>query len=293
MHSIRDISLSRTPTIEEGSENESEGFDTSAMGPDSVAYYGLSHMATSSSGRSPEQDHRGRSYSRFSFGKVVHVFEAVKDRVRSRSPRAGSRPRSDEQEERGRSLTKGKGRAQVSTHDVGHALPQIGVAEPLVPDGANDQSGDGWVVFPEGALLSYSLSYHDIIRGAGTYTYPVFFTIPNNSPPTMKANHGTLVWKVKAEVKRPSAFKSKMTAQKEVVVICVPKDDDSEEVEGIDLQRQWDGQLQYRVQMAGRSTPVGGKIPFQVTLMPLEKVKVHSILVYLDGEQIMKRDELG
>jgi hypothetical protein len=109
----------------------------------------------------------------------------------------------------------------------------------------------------------------------------------------MKADHGSLVWKVKAEVKHPSAFKWKMTAQKEVIVVCVPKDNDLEGIEGIDLQRQWDGQLQYRVQMAGRSVPVGGKMPFQVTLMPLEKVKVHSIMVYLDGEQIMKRSGLS
>jgi hypothetical protein len=147
---VRDISPSRTFTIEEASENESEGFDTSAMRPDSIAYYGLSRIASGSSGRSPEQDHRGRSHSRFSFGKVVHVFEAMKDRVRSRS-------RSDEQEERGRSLTKGKGGAQVSTHGVGHALPQIGVAESLVANGVNDQNGDGWVVFPEGTLLPYFL----------------------------------------------------------------------------------------------------------------------------------------
>lgn len=122
------------------------------------------------------------------------------------------------------------------------------------------------------------------MSNAGKYTYPIFFTIPNNSPPTMKADHGSLIWKVKAEVKRPSAFKSNMTAQKDVVVISLPKADGLEEVEGIDLRRQWDGQFQYLVQIAGRAFPVGGKVPFQLTIMPLAKIKVHSILVYLDGE---------
>ncbi|KAH0829142.1 hypothetical protein J3R83DRAFT_2618 [Lanmaoa asiatica] len=250
VHSIRDFALSRTSSIEEVPEDESGSSDTSA---DNIAYYGLSRIATSSPSRSPEQCHRGRSHSRFSFGKVVHVFDVVKGRVRSRSPRAGSLPQSDEQE-RGRPLMKGKGKAQISTHGEEHTLPLIGVAEPSVVDGANDQSGDGWVVFPE-----------------GTYTYPIFFTIPNNSPPT-----------VKAEVKRPSAFKSKMTAQKEVIVVCLPKDDELEEVGGLDLQRQWDGQFQYRVQIAGRGFPVGGKIPFQLTIMPLAKIKVHCIMVFLD-----------
>lgn len=102
----------------------------------------------------------------------------------------------------------------------------------------------------------------------------------------MKANHGSLVWKVKAEVKRPSAFQSNMTAQKEVIIVCVPKDFNSEEVEGVDLQRSWDDQLQYRVQVAGREVPIGGKIPFQLTITPLANARVHSIMVYLDGEQI-------
>lgn len=106
----------------------------------------------------------------------------------------------------------------------------------------------------------------------------------------MKAEHGSLIWKVKAEVKRPGAFKSKMTAQQEVDVVCLPNTNDVEEGEGLDLQRQWEGQFHYRVQIAGRGFPIGGKVPFQLTIMPLAKIKVHCILVYLDGEQIHEED---
>lgn len=120
VHSIRDFALSRTSSIEEVSQDDGESFDTSVPHPGNVT---LSRIATSSSGGDSEHDHRGRSHSRFSFGKVVHIFDAVKDRVRSRSPRVGSLPRSDEQERRGRSLMKGKGKAQVSIRGVGHALP--------------------------------------------------------------------------------------------------------------------------------------------------------------------------
>ncbi|KAG6381964.1 hypothetical protein JVT61DRAFT_592 [Boletus reticuloceps] len=264
-HPLCGITLSRSSSIEAVLEDESESSDASAPHRDSVGHYGLARILTSSSGRSSEQDGRGRSRSRFSFDSVVHAFEAVKNRVRSRSPLPGSLHWPDDQEDRGRSLTKGKDKAQLSTHGVKHVLPQIGVFEPSAAGGQGDQSGDGWAVFPE-----------------GTYTYPLFFTIPNNSPPTMKADNGSLVWNIKAEVKRPGTFHWNMTAQKEVVVICVPKDDDSEDVEGIDLQQQWEGQLQYRIQLAGRSVPIGGKIPLQLTIMPLAKAKVHSISVYLD-----------
>lgn len=102
----------------------------------------------------------------------------------------------------------------------------------------------------------------------------------------MKADHGSLIWNVRAEVKRPGTFKSRMTAQKEVVVVCLLKDEDSEEAEGIDLQKQWEDQFQYRVQIAGCGFPVGGQIPFQLTITPLAKIKVHCISVNLDGEQI-------
>ncbi|KAG8221270.1 hypothetical protein J3R82DRAFT_1435 [Butyriboletus roseoflavus] len=265
VHSIRDLALSRTSSIEEAPEDD-EIIDASVPHPGNVAYYGLSRIAIGSSGCSSERGRSGRSHSRFSLGKVVHIFDVVKDHVRSRSPRTGSRPRPDEQAfERGRSLTKGKARAQVSTHGVGLAQPQIGAAETSVAGGANDRSGDDWVVFSE-----------------GTYIYPIFFMIPNNSPPTMKTDHGSLIWKVKAEVRRPGAFKAKMTAQKEVIVVSLPNADNLEEVEELDLQRQWDGQFKYRVQIAGRAFPVGGKVPLQLTIMPLAKIKVHSICVYLD-----------
>lgn len=128
---------------------------------------------------------------------------------------------------------------------------------------------------------------------AGTYTYPVYFIIPNNSPPTVNVNHGSLIWRVKAEVKRPGTFKSKMTAQKEVIAVSLLKDDDSDEVEGIDLCQQWEDQFQYHIQVTGRAFPIGGKIPVQLTIMPLAKIKVHCISVLLDGEQFVWRSEPG
>ncbi|KAF9228445.1 hypothetical protein BS17DRAFT_773743 [Gyrodon lividus] len=258
LYSIHDLALSRTSSIEEVPEDEGGYLDTSHLHPAKVAYYGLSRIATGSSGCSSELDRRGRSRSRFSFGKVAHVFDAMRERVRSQSRRT-------ESEERGRTLMKGKGKARVSTHGVRDASSHVGVTEASEAEGANGRSGGGWVVFPQ-----------------GTYTYPMIFMIPNNSLPTMKAEHGSMVWKVKAKVKRPSAFNSGMTAQREVVVVCAPADDDPEEAEGIDLERQWDSQFQYRVQIARRSFPIGGKVPIQLSIMPLAKIKVHRILVHLD-----------
>ena len=291
-HSLRDFGLSRTSSIEEVPEDEDESVDSCVVHPDTIACNGLTRVATGSPSRISEPDYRGRSHSRFSLASIVHVMDAMRDRVRSRSPREASRPWSDEHEERGRSLAKGKGKAQVGTHSVRHVLPRIGIAEPSAADGANDQRGDGWVTFPEGMSLA-DLSSHDVMGSAGTYTYPIFFTIPNNSPPTMRADHGSLIWKVKAEVEWPSAFKSKMTAQKEVIVVHLLAHNESEEVERIELQKQWEDQLLYRIQIPGRGFPVGGKVPFQLTITPLAKIKVHGISVSLDGKQIHTGGVLG
>ncbi|KAF9243175.1 hypothetical protein BU15DRAFT_60029 [Melanogaster broomeanus] len=247
LRSIRDLAISRTSSIEEGPEDDDESFDASQSHPPKVAHYGLSRIATGSSGRSSEQG-RGRSQSRFSFGKVARAFDTMRQRVRSQSP--GSQPRTNESEERGRTLLKGK--ARVSAHEVWDTLPDVGVPE---AEGGNGQSGDGWAIFPQ-----------------GTYTYPIFFTIPSNSAPTMKTDHGSMIWNIKAEVKRPGAFTSRMTAQREVIIVCAPADDGEDE--GINLH--------YRVQISKRSCPVGGKIPIQLTIMPMAKVKVHQISVYLD-----------
>ncbi|KIK92129.1 hypothetical protein PAXRUDRAFT_147989 [Paxillus rubicundulus Ve08.2h10] len=258
MRSMHDVALSRTLSIEELPEDEDGSLDISHLHPTNVASHGLSRGDTGSSGRSPESKYRGRSRSRFSFGKAARVFEAMRERVRSQSPQTRS-------EERGRTLIKGKDKVRVSAHGVQDTLPHVGITEVSEDDGVNGQRGDGWVIFQK-----------------GTYTYPIFFTIPNNLSPSMKADHGFMMWRVKAEVKRHSALKSKMTAQKEVIVVCAPADNDLDEAEGIDVESQWDSQFQYRIQIPNRSFPIGGKIPIQLSIMPLTKIKVYRILVHLD-----------
>jgi len=62
----------------------------------------------------------------------------------------------------------------------------------------------------------------------------------------------------------------------------MPRGDDAEQIGGLDLEREWDGQFQYRVQVVGRGIPVGGKVPFQLTITPLTKFKLHGIMAHLD-----------
>lgn len=117
----------------------------------------------------------------------------------------------------------------------------------------------------------------------GTYTYPISFTIPGNSPPTMRCAFGSVVWRLRAIVHRPGTFKSKLIASREVIMIACPTEDDTDDVENIIVERHWDQQLQYLISISGRSFHVGGTVPLTLTMMPLTKMKVHRISVSLEG----------
>lgn len=75
-----------------------------------------------------------------------------------------------------------------------------------------------------------------------------------------------------------------MIATREVVVVVSPSDDDTEDTDNIIVERHWDQQLQYLISISGRSFYIGGTMPVSLTLMPLAKVKIHKILVYIEGQ---------
>ncbi|KZT21064.1 hypothetical protein NEOLEDRAFT_801051 [Neolentinus lepideus HHB14362 ss-1] len=243
-------------------------------------FYGFASSRDASRMRSPSpHDERGRAKSkRFTFAAVTNVMDSVRDRFRSSSPRmrvAPSRERGLEQSvdregesRRGRTLEKGKGKEPLGDGTVGNmrkersALGRVGELLGLEED--SDEYGDGWKEFRK-----------------GTYTYPISFSIPAGSPPTLQCEYGSVIWRLKATVHRPGAFKSKLTAQREVTLVACPEED-AEDTENIIVERQWDDQLQYFISISGRTFHIGGTMPVHLTLMPLAKVKVYRISVLLE-----------
>lgn len=122
-----------------------------------------------------------------------------------------------------------------------------------------------------------------VILWTGTYTYPISFNIPGNAPPTMSCDYGSVIWRLKANVHRPGAFKAKMSASREVITIACPTEEDTEESENIIVERHWDQQLQYLISISGRAFYIGGTIPISFALMPLVKMKIHRLLVFIEG----------
>jgi hypothetical protein len=132
-------------------------------------------------------------------------------------------------------------------------------------DADDKESGHGWKEFKK-----------------GTYTYPISFAIPGDSPPTLDCAYGSVRWRLKANVHRPGTFSQKLSAAREVVLIACPGEDDTEDTENIIVERQWDSQLQYLISISGRSFYIGGTMPIQITMLPLTKMKIHRISVILE-----------
>jgi len=139
-------------------------------------------------------------------------------------------------------------------------------------------------------VSSFDLIYEDgnnLQVFPGIYTYPIYFQIPADLPPTMLCDYGAVSWRLHAHVHRPGAFRHKYTAEHPVIVVSCPADDDIEETENIIIERHWDHQLQYLIAVSGRSFYIGGTLPVTFTLMPLSKAKVYRIAVYLEGKLIL------
>jgi hypothetical protein len=103
-------------------------------------------------------------------------------------------------------------------------------------------------------------------------------------PPTMKCDHGSVAWRLKANVHRPGPFTPKLTASRDVILVASLNEDDREDVDNVAIERHWEDQLQYMLTVSGRVFPIGGTVPITLTLLPMAKVKILELTVHLEGE---------
>ncbi|KAH9944579.1 hypothetical protein B0H21DRAFT_823309 [Amylocystis lapponica] len=202
---------------------------------------------------------RGRHGKRFGFASVL--LDAVRDRVRSRSPMV--------EHERDVTPPRGRPRERTPERDEGahHRETALGrVGEVLGLDGDEGKEyGDGWKEFRK-----------------GVYTYPISFAIPANCPPTLHCDYGHVTWRLKAYAHRPGTFTAKLSAAQDITVVACPSEDDTEENESIIVERQWDTQMQYLITISGRRFAIGGTMPISISFMPWTKMKIHRISVLLE-----------
>jgi hypothetical protein len=92
----------------------------------------------------------------------------------------------------------------------------------------------------------------------GVYNYPISFPIPVDSPPTVHAEFGSVVYRLKATVVRVGALTSNLVEDVEVTMIATPQEDDLEESENVIVERQWEEQMRYQIALHGKAFPIGG-----------------------------------
>ncbi|KAJ7821129.1 hypothetical protein B0H14DRAFT_3471811 [Mycena olivaceomarginata] len=213
----------------------------------------------------PPGSSRSRTRGRRARFSLTSVSNALIDAVRSGSPKERT------SKERADSTRRGRPREKAAREDGGVATerpPLTIIAGLKNSDDGKDkekEKSDSWKEFKK-----------------GTYTFPISFAIPANSPPTMECTYGTVVWRLKANVHRPGTFASRLHAVREVMVIAAPMEDDTEETETIVVERHWEQQLQYLISISGRSFPIGGVVPISFTMMPMAKVKIHRVSILLE-----------
>ena len=66
-------------------------------------------------------------------------------------------------------------------------------------------------------------------------------------------------------------------------VVATPSQDATEDVECITVNKSWEDQMEYFLSIVGRAFPIGSKIPVQLMILPIAKVKIHKVSVAVDG----------
>lgn len=121
-------------------------------------------------------------------------------------------------------------------------------------------------------------------RISGTYTYPISFAIPPDLPPSLVCDFGSVSYRLKSTVHRAGTFAPKLTASAPVqLVSCLPPDS-TDDLDNIIVERQWEDQLRYVVHVEGTAFPIGGVIPVNLTLMPLDKISIYRVSIDIDGK---------
>ncbi|KAF9451533.1 hypothetical protein P691DRAFT_699236 [Macrolepiota fuliginosa MF-IS2] len=231
----------------------------------------------------PEDRDRGRRNGRFTFAAVSNAFMDV---VRSGSPiitRSRERSRDDVG-----SVARGRTMGKKLVEDI--TAPQSPLHKDHEVEGSTSRAKQAKDNFLDkvGEILRLDVTEHKENGKLwkefkkGVYTYPISFQIPGDSPPSIFCDYGAATWSLRAHVHRPGTFSPKYTAEREVVVVSCPTEDDTEEGLNIIIERHWDHQLQYLIAISGRSFYIGGTLPITFTMLPLTKAKVYRIAVYLE-----------
>lgn len=73
------------------------------------------------------------------------------------------------------------------------------------------------------------------------------------------------MYKLKATIVRVGALTPNLVEEMEVVMIASPQEDDTEEMDNVIVERQWEEQMRYRITLGGKAFPIGGTMCVYIT----------------------------
>ncbi len=147
--------------------------------------------------------------------------------------------------------------------------------------GADDE-GREWEEYKKGEQCPQHFYFRHPEDCTGTYNWPISFMIPLDCPPTIRSEYGSATYRLRAQVIRAGTFTTNLITSAEVIVIASPGDDDTDEMDSIVIERQWEDNLQYLISMSGRAFAIGGTLPLSLNLMPLNKISLYRISIILE-----------
>lgn len=117
--------------------------------------------------------------------------------------------------------------------------------------------------------------------GKGKYEYPFSMSLPLDLPPTVHADFGCVMYTLRVTLVRSGLLQSPVVVECEVTLVQTPSTTHLPS-DCIQVQRTWESLLSYSICVDGASFPIGTSIPLQLSLMPLDKVRVCGLAFSLE-----------
>lgn len=115
----------------------------------------------------------------------------------------------------------------------------------------------------------------------GEYFYNFELPIPQSLPESMENKYGSVHYLLEGSIERPGTFRSKVSGRHTVVFVRCPSDNNIEINEPIAISKPWEDQLLYDIVISGKAFPIGTRVPIAIKLIPLAKIELHRVRVYI------------
>lgn len=133
-----------------------------------------------------------------------------------------------------------------------------------------------------GSLVNSNSAFDEAkLFAVGDYIYTFELPIKSSLPETMRVSYGSNKYYLEAMIERSGKFKQNLYGKRMINVVRAPFQDSVEENQPIIINREWENRLQYDIVIYSKQVVLNSYLPISFRMIPLEKVKVHRLRVYM------------